>query len=379
MTDSCQVGLGLCHLMLLDHPIAPRCANTTTVASMTIVAAMIIVAAMMTADTISAATTTIAVAITTAAMTNVAATAIVAATATAAITIAATTETVVSTMTAVLCLRLSALRLPSGALHLPTALRLMGARRLLSARRLLTGALRLLTAVHLLTALPPALHPSTLRLLNALRLVKIHPARRSCPLGRRVLRMTTQRISSRDDVTTVRLAAPSPPFGARDAQLMPPCAAHCVELVCAADPNRRCDDDHGHFGAGSSDRGHDRGYGEERRRPDDRCYDERRYGSGRRGRSRSRSLSPASHAKRKAAAMQSRIDAGKPARFWDGFQWVENVDGEKLIQQQASLGQATRKDRRLYVGNLPTNVGLSEKQIGEFLAAVQTLIQSNQP
>jgi len=61
--------------------------------------------------------------------------------------------------------------------------------------------------------------------------------------------------------------------------------------------------------------------------------------------------------------------AAPPTRFWDGFQWVENVDANLLARQAAPLIQATRKDRRLYVGNLPQSMGLTEKQISEFLSA----------
>ncbi|MEC7204037.1 MAG: hypothetical protein VXW49_10230, partial [Pseudomonadota bacterium] len=50
-------------------------------------------------------------------------------------------------------------------------------------------------------------------------------------------------------------------------------------------------------------------------------------------------------------------------RFWDGFQWV---DVEKNEADSAPLmGQATRKDRRLYVGNLPIGAGLADKQLSE--------------
>jgi hypothetical protein len=45
------------------------------------------------------------------------------------------------------------------------------------------------------------------------------------------------------------------------------------------------------------------------------------------------------------------------------------VDANLLARQAAPLIQATRKDRRLYVGNLPQSMGLTEKQISEFLSA----------
>lgn len=60
-------------------------------------------------------------------------------------------------------------------------------------------------------------------------------------------------------------------------------------------------------------------------------------------------------------------DDGKPKRFWDGFQWVD-TDTRTLQAQQGHIGQATRKDRRLYVGNLPLGAGLTEKQLSEFIS-----------
>lgn len=51
--------------------------------------------------------------------------------------------------------------------------------------------------------------------------------------------------------------------------------------------------------------------------------------------------------------------------FWDGFQWVAktnvvtNVDPTVLAQ--------TKKMRRLVVSNLPLNLGLGEKEVGEFV------------
>ncbi|EOD19719.1 hypothetical protein EMIHUDRAFT_458691 [Emiliania huxleyi CCMP1516] len=74
----------------------------------------------------------------------------------------------------------------------------------------------------------------------------------------------------------------------------------------------------------------------------------------------SRSYSPSPVRKKKPAAPAD----NKPARFWDGFQWV---DVEKNEADSAPLmGQATRKDRRLYVGNLPIGAGLADKQLSEF-------------
>ena len=58
----------------------------------------------------------------------------------------------------------------------------------------------------------------------------------------------------------------------------------------------------------------------------------------------------------------------KPKKFWDGFQWVD-TDNRTVMTQQGAIGQATRKDRRLYVGNLPIGAGLTEKQISEFITS----------
>uniref|UniRef100_A0A6S9X0L7 RRM domain-containing protein n=2 Tax=Chrysotila carterae TaxID=13221 RepID=A0A6S9X0L7_CHRCT len=101
-------------------------------------------------------------------------------------------------------------------------------------------------------------------------------------------------------------------------------------------------------------------------RPYDRRggYNDRRYDGGRRDyRRRSPSLSPSPPRRKK----QAQEDDGKPKRFWDGFQWVD-TDVKTLVTQQGSVGQATRKDRRLYVGNLPLGAGLTEKQLSEFIS-----------
>ena len=49
-------------------------------------------------------------------------------------------------------------------------------------------------------------------------------------------------------------------------------------------------------------------------------------------------------------------------------QWVD-ADQKTVSAQSGPLGQATRKDRRLYVGNLPIGSGLSEKQLSEFISS----------
>jgi len=60
--------------------------------------------------------------------------------------------------------------------------------------------------------------------------------------------------------------------------------------------------------------------------------------------------------------------AREPKKFWDGFQWVVQQPNAQEGQSasQAALSQ-TRKDRRLYVGNLPP--GITMDQLRDFLNA----------
>ena len=46
--------------------------------------------------------------------------------------------------------------------------------------------------------------------------------------------------------------------------------------------------------------------------------------------------------------------------FWDGFQWIPRGVGANSQEHNA-----TRKNRRLYVANLPTQLGLSEEMLGQ--------------
>lgn len=46
-----------------------------------------------------------------------------------------------------------------------------------------------------------------------------------------------------------------------------------------------------------------------------------------------------------------------------------DADIKTVASQSGPLGQATRKDRRLYVGNLPIGSGLTEKQLSEFISS----------
>ena len=168
-----------------------------------------------------------------------------------------------------------------------------------------------------------------------------------------------------------------------------------ISLAHTGISDRHRDDDRWQDGDGRHDQRHDdRRYHDHRRydsrRHGDGRYDDRRYGDrrhdshrqhtdrrsdahqwqqhARRRRSRSRSSSSDSlerHRRRRQKAVQEAAE--KPQRFWDGFQWVDSAPEVTGSQIHGALGHATRKDRRLYVGNLPLNVGLTEKQIGEYI------------
>lgn len=46
--------------------------------------------------------------------------------------------------------------------------------------------------------------------------------------------------------------------------------------------------------------------------------------------------------------------------FWDGFQWVAKTGSTHNLQTDAAVMNSTRKLRRLYFGNLPLHLGLTE-------------------
>ena len=50
--------------------------------------------------------------------------------------------------------------------------------------------------------------------------------------------------------------------------------------------------------------------------------------------------------------------AVQPRKFWDGFRWVEQFPASV----DTNSNPVTRKDRRLYLGNLPP--GLTADQVG---------------
>ena len=65
------------------------------------------------------------------------------------------------------------------------------------------------------------------------------------------------------------------------------------------------------------------------------------------------------------AATSARPAAASGGRFWDGFQWVDNSTGVNTSWRPPA--PTTRKDRRIYIGNLPQNVGVTPSMIQEFL------------
>lgn len=48
--------------------------------------------------------------------------------------------------------------------------------------------------------------------------------------------------------------------------------------------------------------------------------------------------------------------------FWDGFQWIP-----RSVGQNSQEHNATRKNRRLYVANLPLHLGMTEEMLGQQL------------
>jgi len=72
------------------------------------------------------------------------------------------------------------------------------------------------------------------------------------------------------------------------------------------------------------------------------------------------------HGKQKAAQLKAQnegLDGGGPkTMFWDGFQWIPKAEG-------AATGDhtTTRKLRRLYLGNLPYHLGITEEMFQKTL------------
>ncbi|CRH01133.1 RNA-binding protein, putative [Plasmodium relictum] len=53
--------------------------------------------------------------------------------------------------------------------------------------------------------------------------------------------------------------------------------------------------------------------------------------------------------------------------FWDGFQWVAKTNQSNLFHLDPAVMNSTRKLRRLYFGNLPLHLGLSENAFQEIV------------
>lgn len=73
---------------------------------------------------------------------------------------------------------------------------------------------------------------------------------------------------------------------------------------------------------------------------------------------------------RRAGGYQKLADSeGKePVRlFWDGFQWVAKTGHSTALQNDPALMNSTRKMRRLYFGNLPLHMGLTETAFQELV------------
>ena len=51
--------------------------------------------------------------------------------------------------------------------------------------------------------------------------------------------------------------------------------------------------------------------------------------------------------------------------FWDGFQWIVKANALPHVDQ--TILNQTKKMRRLTMSNLPLNLGLAEKEIGEIV------------
>lgn len=74
--------------------------------------------------------------------------------------------------------------------------------------------------------------------------------------------------------------------------------------------------------------------------------------------------------KRRRRAQQQFLINGKRRNnesnmYWDGFQWIpRNEDGLNNLQHNA-----TRKNRRLYVANIPVQHGITEEQFGQHMFA----------
>lgn len=68
----------------------------------------------------------------------------------------------------------------------------------------------------------------------------------------------------------------------------------------------------------------------------------------------------------------NRVTTGDSLVFWDGFQWVKKAGGDDGIVFDQTMN-ATRKARRLHIGNLPTGSEGSEEELKQVLENVLRL------
>jgi len=100
-----------------------------------------------------------------------------------------------------------------------------------------------------------------------------------------------------------------------------------------------------------------------------RSRDRRERKSSRRARSDDSTSSRERERRRRKAQLQF-LQNGKrrvadSSMYWDGFQWIPRTqDGASNLQLNA-----TRKNRRLYISNIPITQGITEEQFGQYLFA----------
>lgn len=100
-----------------------------------------------------------------------------------------------------------------------------------------------------------------------------------------------------------------------------------------------------------------------------RSRDRKEKKSSRRARSDD-STSSRERERRRRKAQQQFLMNGKRRNadsnmYWDGFQWIaRNQDGLNNI-----VHNATRRNRRLYIANIPVTAGIGEEQLGQYIFA----------
>lgn len=100
-----------------------------------------------------------------------------------------------------------------------------------------------------------------------------------------------------------------------------------------------------------------------------RSRDRKEKKSSRRARSDDSSSSRERERRRRKAQQQFLMNGKRRSAdsnmYWDGFQWIaRNQDGLNNI-----VHNATRRNRRLYIANIPVTAGISEEQLGQYIFA----------